>query len=49
MDGDATGKDEAVVGLGPGLGTWIRRNDSSWEPLSAISSQAMASGNFDGN
>ncbi len=43
------GQDELIIDFGPGIGLWVRRNDSSWAKLHSLSPEAMATGDMDGN
>ncbi len=47
-DLDGSGKDDAVIDLGPGNGTWKWMNDSAWVALHGLSPEVMVSGNLDG-
>ncbi len=38
-----------IIDFGPGIGLWVRRNDSSWAKLDSLSPEAMATGDMDGN
>ncbi len=45
---DGSGRDDAVIGFAPGLGTWKWMNDSTWVALHGLSPEVMVSGNLDG-
>ncbi len=47
MDGNLL--EEVVADFGPGVGTWILRNNAQWEPLSSTSAQDLLTANLDGN
>ncbi len=46
--GSEPGKDDVVIGFGPGVGTWKWMNDSAWVPLHGLSPEVMVTGNVDG-
>ncbi len=47
-DLDGSGRDDAVIDLGPALGLWKWMNDSAWVPLHGLSPEDMVTGDLDG-
>jgi hypothetical protein len=51
-DMDKSGKDDVIIDFGPGIGIWVRYNDSSWSrlhPTTCENDAGIATGNIDGN
>ncbi len=47
-DIDGGGKKDIIVNFGPGFGTWVRMNNSTWVKLHTLSPESMITGNMDG-
>ena len=48
-DMDGNGNDEVIVDFGPGIGLWVRMNNSTWVQLHTLSPELITCGDMDGN
>ncbi len=48
-DMDGNGQDEVIIDFGPGIGIWVRKNDTHWIKLHNLSPEIMATGDMGGN